>query len=85
MAQIMIRCDDSVAQLIKQIARLESRSVNRQLIHMIQAHPLAEKAAAVPLPEKKEKEEKTTAVSDGKWRLPDEWFANRETPTRQDP
>tara|TARA_Y100000593_G_scaffold83853_1_gene158419 strand:- start:76 stop:234 length:159 start_codon:yes stop_codon:yes gene_type:complete len=52
---------------------------------MIQAHPLAEKAAAVPLPEKKEKEEKTTAVSDGKWRLPDEWFANRETPTRQDP
>ena len=88
MRQIMIRCDDYVADLIKQLAYLESRSVNRQLVHMIQSHPLAEKAKTIPMSEIKEarmpksrqetnKSSSSVAVHE-KWKIPDEWFRGRD-------
>ena len=88
MRQIMIRCDDHIADLIKQLAYLESRSVNRQLIHMIQSHPLAEKAKTIPMSEIKEarmpksRQETNKPVSSvsvhEKWKVPDEWFRGRD-------
>lgn len=89
MRQIMIRCDDHIADLIKQLAYLESRSVNRQLIHMIQSHPLAVKAKEIPLSEIKTpasisqeraetSEPTSSAAVHEKWKIPDEWFRGRD-------
>jgi hypothetical protein len=90
MRQIMIRCDDYIADLIKQLAYLESRSVNRQVIHMIQSHPLAEKAKTIPLSEirspvrnipeaRAETSEPTSSAAvHEKWKIPDEWFRGRD-------
>jgi len=89
MRQIMIRCDDHIADLIKQLAYLESRSVNRQLIHMIQSHPLAEKAKTIPMSEirakasiPKERIEANKSTSSAavheRWKIPDEWFRGRD-------
>jgi hypothetical protein len=88
MRQIMIRCDDHIADLVKQIAYLESRSVNRQVIHMIQSHPLAEKAKAIPIseiksvnapkPKKEPIEPDASTSAHARWKVPDEWFGDRD-------
>ena len=52
MANLFIRCDDETWQMAHALARKESRSLNKQIVHMIKQQAEREGITVEPIPDK---------------------------------
>ena len=65
MANLFIRCDDETWQMAHALARKESRSLNKQIVHMIKQQAEREGITVEPIPDKQ------TIIKDPKTSLGD--------------